>query len=691
MSKFDSGMEAMLDMFIFETNTLLEQLDEILLRTEKAERFGDEDINEIFRIMHTIKGSSAMMGLENMSTLSHSVEDLFYIIRENKDLAIHMEHVYDLVFQASDGLKAEVENIQSDDYAAGDFTALKDTIHTYAESLKNGAPAPAKAAASAPAKKAAPAAASAAPAAAPASGAPAPGASPDGLARIRVFFEEGAKMENLRAFLLVNKLRDECSYLEFSPADVETNPETAKTIIEEGFVVTFRPHGSVADVIKVIEGSVNVQSYEQLDSPAAAGAARPDAAGSAEGESAHANVEQGAAVTQNRPAKQNLISVNLSKLDQLLDVVGEIVITESMVTGSADLKGLELESFSKAGRQLRKLTDELQDVVMSIRMVPLSGTFQKMSRIVRDMKIKLGKEVDLVFEGEDTEVDKSIIDNLADPLMHLIRNAMDHGLEMPAQRLAAGKPAEGRLTLSAQSSSGEVTIVVSDDGAGIDPAKILRKAHANGILTKPDNEYTEREILGLIMMPGFSTNEQVTEFSGRGVGTDVVKKNIEKIGGTVSIESKLGRGTNFIIKIPLTLAIVDGMEISVGESIFTIPITSIRESFKAQDSQIIHDTENSEMIMIRGVCYPVVRMHALYGIETDITAIEDGILILVEAEERAVCVFADRLIGEQQVVVKPFPSFLTRYNIKQRGMAGCTILGDGSISLILDVSNLIGA
>lgn len=371
-------------------------------------------------------------------------------------------------------------------------------------------------------------------------------------------------------------------------------------------------------------------------------------------------------------------------------MVGEIVITEAMVTANPDLKGLQLDNFQKAARQLRKLTDELQDIVMSIRMVPLSGAFNKMTRIVRDMKVKLNKDVDLVFEGEETEVDKSVIDNLNDPLMHMVRNAMDHGIEDTAEeRIAKGKPAKGTITLSAYNASGEVIIVVSDDGKGIDPAKVLAKAKKNGLLTKPEKDYTEKEIYNLIMLPGFSTNEVVTEYSGRGVGMDVVRKNIEKIGGSVSVDSKFGQGTNFIIKIPLSLAIVDGMEVTVGKSIFTIPINSIKESFKLKPKQLIKDTSGKEMIMIRGECYPLIRLYDIYGLEPSYTDLFSGIIILVEAEGKSACLFADELIGEQQVVVKPFSPLLNNFKVKQNGMAGCTILGDGSITIILDVNNII--
>ena len=327
---------------------------------------------------------------------------------------------------------------------------------------------------------------------------------------------------------------------------------------------------------------------------------------------------------------------------------------------------------------------------MSIRMVPISGAFNKMTRIVRDMKVKLNKDVDLIFEGEETEVDKSIIDQLNDPLMHMVRNSMDHGIEDNVEdRIAAGKPPKGKITLSAYNASGEVIIVIADDGGGINPAKVLAKAEKNGILTRPASEYSEKEILNMIMLPGFSTNEQVTEYSGRGVGMDVVRKNIEKIGGSVSVDSKYGQGTSFIIKIPLSLSIVDGMEVSVGQSIFTIPINSIKESFKAKPSQLVKDTDGKEMIMIRGECFPLIRLYDMYELEPATDDLYEGIVILVEAEGKRACLLADELIGEQQVVVKPFSPLLNNYNVKQNGMAGCSILGDGSITIILDVGNII--
>jgi two-component system chemotaxis sensor kinase CheA len=323
-------------------------------------------------------------------------------------------------------------------------------------------------------------------------------------------------------------------------------------------------------------------------------------------------------------------------------------------------------------------------------MVPLSGVFNKMTRVVRDMKVKLNKDVNLVFEGEETEVDKGVIDNLNDPLMHMVRNSMDHGIEDdPQERIKLGKPEKGTVTLSAYNASGEVIIVVADDGAGINTKKVLEKAKRNGLLTKPESEYTDKEIFNMIMLPGFSTNEEVTEFSGRGVGMDVVRQNIEKIGGSVSVESKQGVGTSFIIKIPLSLAIVGGIEISVGPSIFTIPINSVKESFKLNQKQLIRDMSGKEMVMIRGKCYPLIRLYEFYDLTPKSTDVFDGMVILVEGGGKQACLLADELIGEQQVVVKPFSPLLNRYNVKQNGMAGCTILGDGSITIILDINNII--
>lgn len=680
----DPSMEPMLDTFIYETTTLLDQLDQILLDSEKSKSFSSDSVNEVFRIMHTIKGSAAMMDLDGISTLAHAVEDVFFILREDPSrLALGGEALFDVVFQASDFLKSEVDSVQNTGDATQDPSAMIQELERLSALMQGK---------SAPAAQPEPVAAQ-----------PAAQASVEnpGLHQVRVYFEEDCQMENIRAFMLMEQLRDQCDSLESVPAHPESDSSLCSELSKNGFLILFHPIGSVEEVLQTIENSLNVQSYELLDNEADAAAApaaetkevstETETAAASASPAASASTATAAAPANNASrTKQSLISVNQAKLDQLMDLVGELVTTESMVVNNPDLRGLHLDNFSKSARELRKLTDELQDVVMSMRMVPLSGVFQKMNRIVRDMCKKLDKEVDLITEGGETEVDKTINEAIADPFMHMVRNSMDHAIESPEERLAMGKPERGQLALRAKNIGGEIVITISDDGRGLNTKSILKKARNTGILTKPESEYSEKEIFNLIMLPGFSTNTEVTEYSGRGVGMDVVRKNIEKVGGTISIDSKAGQGTTFTIKIPLTLAIMDGMELAVGNSVFTMPITSIKQSFKfSKEQQLVQDTDGSEMIMLRGECFPLIRLHEIFQIPTEVTELSEGIVMQIENGDQIACIFADELLGEQQVVVKPFPAFLNQYAIKQLGLSGCSILGDGSISLILDANSLL--
>jgi len=274
---------------------------------------------------------------------------------------------------------------------------------------------------------------------------------------------------------------------------------------------------------------------------------------------------------------------------------------------------------------------------------------------------------------------------LSDPLMHIIRNSVDHGIEYEQERIIKGKPTQGTIRLEAQSEGGDVWITVKDDGGGLDKEKILSQALEHGLIDKAGAELSDQEIYSFILLPGFSTNTEVTEFSGRGVGMDVVAQNIQEIGGSVYIDSTIDRGTTISLKIPLTLAIIDGMGIRVGNSIYTVPITSIRESFKAKENEVFLDPDGQEMIMIRGECLPILRLHELYKIQTSVIEIHDGIIMIAETDNRSVCLFADELLGEQQVVVKALPKYLK----KIKGIGGCTLLGDGKSSLILDVAGLV--
>ena len=690
-------MDNMLDMYLFETNSLLEQLDSILLNAEKSKLFTVDDVNEIFRIMHTIKGSSAMMEFSSLMKIAHKTEDLFFIIREKgvetfDAVCSEAEHheLFNLVFNTIDFMRSEIEKIENDepltDNIDQELEKIKDFIDKINTHLGN-----AQNSDSTESTNTETVAPSAGKEQNKAVNEDLPDKSPYFL---KIFFDEGCGMENLRAFMLVTAIKDVCSDFTFYPQDIETNSETSHQIIDSGFLMGFNSKEALDKSLAVLKGQSNIYTYETIENEQPAkeekSSSNETAAKTEKKETkAPKPVSNSSSSSHSLQNKQSLISVNLSKLDSLMAIVGEIVITESMVTSCPELAGLKLDSFTKSARQLRKLTDELQDISMSIRMVPISGVFQKMNRIVRDMGQKLNKDVELVLIGEDTEVDKAIVDCIGDPIMHIVRNSMDHGIEETAEeRIKNGKKPKGKITLKAEHTGSEVVISIADDGKGMDTQAILEKAARNGILTKPESEYSKKEILNLTLIPGFSTNEQVTEFSGRGVGMDVVKKNIEQVGGVVSISSELGEGTCTTLKIPLTMAIVDGMEIAVGKSIFTIPIHNIRQSFKVSASEIIHNVDNSEVIKRMDEFYPVFRLHELYGLQTDVTNIEDGIIIWVEAGDKSYCLFVDELLGGQQVVVKPLPAYLNDFNIKNSGIAGCTILGDGNISIILDISNL---
>ncbi|MDR2899234.1 MAG: chemotaxis protein CheA, partial [Clostridiales bacterium] len=329
-----------------------------------------------------------------------------------------------------------------------------------------------------------------------------------------------------------------------------------------------------------------------------------------------------------------------------------------------------------------KIINDVQDTVMSMRMVPLSPTFYKMNRIVRDMCKNLGKEVNFEVVGEDTEVDKNIIEHISDPLMHIIRNSVDHGIELPKERLNTGKPEKGTVDLEAKNSGGDDLIIVKDNGKGLDRERIMDKAMRNGLLVKPEDEYTDKEVYNFILLPGFSTNEAVTEYSGRGVGMDVVTSNIEAVGGTVIVDSTPGEGSTFTLKIPLTLAIIEGMIIKIGGTKYTIPIISIERSFKATESDLVHDPSGNEMITVRDETYNFVRLNQEFALNDGVMNIEEGIVMMLENGDQKICVLVDELIGEQQVVVKSIPKYIK----KPRGISGCTLLGNGEISLIIDVA-----
>ena len=597
--------EPMVEVFIFETRQFLDQLEQISMGSEGNGGFSEDDVNEIFRAMHTIKGSAAMMMFEEISTLAHSVEDIFYYIRELHPKQVDTTAITDIVLNAVDFMRIEMDSLDAGNNPSMSSKELRDYTKNFLRNMKlaNGDDPDIDLRKAKNAQKKQPApkqyyigAAKPEPTVAEAAITGVTGSKHVYYACIH--FEQGCEMEEVRAFGVINNLKDKVDEVHHLPDKILEDDNAAEIIRNEGFRIWFTTDMENSEAKHELDQTIFMEKldFQELDSTAeceywpSAMAVAVQAAESSEPikppmpEVFRPEIAEAPKPARKQPSgggtESQMITVRVDKLDKLMDLVGELVIAEAMVTQNPDIAGLELDNFQKAARQLHKINGELQDSVMALRMVPLEGTFKKMNRIVRDMTKKLGKKARLVLEGEYTEVDKNINEHISDPLMHIVRNSVDHGIEMPDVRVANGKPEIGTVVLSAENAGGEVVLKIQDDGGGLNKEKILDRARKNGILTKPEEELTDQEIYSFIFAPGFSTKEKVTEFSGRGVGMDVVVSNIKSLGGQVTVDSVYGQGSTTIIKIPLTLAIIEGMSVGVGKSCFSIPISYINRSFR---------------------------------------------------------------------------------------------------------------
>jgi two-component system chemotaxis sensor kinase CheA len=681
--------ESMLDVYIYETQQLLESLENTLFAGENDKRLNTDQINEVFRIMHTIKGASAMMEFEHMAKLAHSLEDMFALIREDSDGTYNWSTIFDIVFNAISFFNGELAKLLEKQPMDGDSTELVTRLKAIVAELKEGsAPTPAPAKSEAPEIKPEAAAIE--------------HKGDEAYYKVKLSFEENSQMENIRAFGVVQSIKKISTRYAHVPEDLNGDAAT-EDIRTNGFLL-FLQSGENPDRIKaLIQETLFLKTCiilpidgDDEEVPASIRQVRTEAVREVQQETAQQETQQtksaepqnGDAVSFESVAKQNFISVNVNKLDNLLNIVGEIVTAQSMVINNADFGESQHDSFDSAAQQLHSLINELQDVVMSIRMIPVSTLFQKMRRLVREMSRKVGKQIDLEIFGEETEVDKNVIDNLSDPLLHIIRNSVDHGIEDAETRRERGKTPVGKITLEARMTGSDVVVTVSDDGGGLSREKILKKANEKGLLTKPESEMTDKEVFGLIFLPGFSTNDKVTEYSGRGVGMDVVRRNIGNIGGSVIVDSAPGQGTTHTIRIPLTLTIVDGMKFNVGKMNFIVPTVSVRSAVKPDVKDIFTDPEGNEMIMLLGNVYSLVRLSNFFNIDDAATDLAEGMIMHIASEEKEFCIFFDHLDGEYQVVVKKLPNYLKNCSSRLDGIGGCAILGDGSINLIIDVNSL---
>lgn len=717
----DFSTQGMLEIYLYENGQLLERLQEIVLEYKDEECFDEESINEIFRAMHTIKGSSGVMMYDEVTKIAHKLEDVFYYLRESKpDNVPHMELV-EHVLQVVDFISSEmikIENGQPADGSATDYVAALDQFLNKIKSGKGEEKKEIKENVHVEQQQfyIAPMSTSA-----------------SRFYKIYLTFQKDLPLANVHAYKAVYALKEIAEDLLHFPEDIISDDKAADEILENGFKMLLQAQCTEGDIRRIIKEGYDIQKVEVYECTAKEFQQGFDSVGSEiriDIESSVEEIQKGAEsgplyiapdtskaaevaekkpmapgdfvieskgpgtgkkLAKDKPKKHDkaaFMSVDIRKMDMLMDLIGELVISESVVLQNPDLQvpGLKLDNFNKAARQMKKISSDLQNTIMSMRMVPLTNTFQKMNRIVFDVSRKLGKEIEFEMIGDQTEVDKNVSEHISDPLMHLVRNSVDHGIEMPNEREAAGKKEKGKITLSAKNESGKIWITVQDNGKGLDRAKILAKARKQELLDpyKLDKDYTDKEVFQFITLPGFSTKEAVTEYSGRGVGMDVVVSNLQAIGGSLEIESVLGQGSQMIMKIPLTLAIIDGIVMKVGKSAFVVETNIVKEFMQAKEEMLVMKPDGQELVMVRGECYPVLRVGEWYKLNDYKADINKGMFVLVQVEGQMVCLFVDNLVGKQEIVVKPIPDYIK----KVKGLSGCTQLGDGSIALILDVAAL---
>lgn len=711
MQEFDEGKREIIKEFVSETRDRLDDAEPKIIKLEKTAissgRVDAEILNDIFRLFHTLKSNSAFFELRTISEVMHEAEALLDIFRKEKAV-IAPRHV-DIIYKSTDFIKMAVAGLETDisdewlkSPAAVLIKEIKDEISLLAPD-ENGKGGKAEKKQRKIEKKEKKEQSST-------GGLPADGLIDDSIAAQFVL----ATIESMdRARDCIKKIAAGIAIIESAElcgrefhvvkgnagfmalSEIEKaarcGQEASESIVEKGVLSEQKLAallGRLCDVIKVMARSVNDKSDRQNPNIANLLNAIENIMEDS-GAEAKKNGSQAAVAEAKQAAVSGLqasIRVDVEKLDMLLDLVGELVIAEAMVINTPELAGLKSGKFEKSLLHMNKITRDIQEISMSMRMVPLAATFNKMPRIVRDIAYKTEKKVAIEILGEETEVDKTIIELINDPLVHIIRNSIDHGIESAAERAAAGKNGEGLIKVEAKHSAGEVWITVEDDGRGLDRGKILEKAISRGLVNpKKADDMPDSEVWQIIFMPGFSTAETVSDISGRGVGLDVVRRNIEKMRGKVSVKTAPGKGTAFIIRIPLTLAIIEGMVVKVGTHRYTIPISSIRSTFKPKREMLTQMPGCQEVVNLRGMVVPVARLHRIYGVKPVSEALTEGIFVFVENEDKCCCLFVDDLVGQQQIVIKGLSSYLGRV----RGISGCAILGDGDISMILDIAELI--
>ncbi len=628
------GGDEFLGKFVEEGEELLNSTEELVLAWEKAPE-DRELIGELFRSIHSFKGNCGFAGYAQMEQLAHQMESVLDAARQG--------HVFaggppaEVLLQCVDALRKSLALVAAGEQE--DVSGMEELGRALEKALEEKRSSEEKV-----------------------PDTPLP--DPEELRLADILVRRGVVAMGTMATLMRTKTRPLVDAL--VGCEIATREQIDKALAEE------EQERRKAEA----EAERNLPRQEEK-TPAQAPAKQP----------AKSQPARPVQAVKKPPvqAKRQDIRVDLEKLDKLINLIGEMVIAENMLVHSPDLEGLELENFSKASQQMSKIVRELQEMAMVIRMIPVSGLFRRMIRLVHDLSNKTGKKVEFELEGEETEVDKTVIEQISDPLVHLLRNSLDHGLESPEERLAAGKPEKGRLKLSARHEEGEVWIIVEDDGRGLDREKILAKAIDKGLIEGDGSEMSDRAVYNLIFQPGFSTAEKITDISGRGVGMDVVRQNLEKIRGKIEVYSKPGEGTTIKLRIPLTLAIIDGLMVRVGGTRCILPLLAVREIFRPLLENLTHTPDGQELVRVRENFIPILRLHRVLDVEPDSRHLEEGVLVVLEHQGDRICLLVDEILGQQQTVIKGLSDYLGNVDVA----AGCTILGNGDVCLILDVGSMI--
>lgn len=682
-----------LKLFLEEVEEHLQVIEEDLVRLEKEE--GTEELlQEIFRAAHTLKGSSATIGHKRMAELTHAMESVLDKLRK-KQLSVRSD-VIDLLFEALDNLRVLKDEIINDEESDIDLSGIISRL----QNVRGEAESPPVTAEGAN------------PAAAGGENwievdweeserIKAEEQAGRHLLQVHILFRPEGEMLPVRAFIVMMSLRELGNVIKSEPTEEQIEKEEMGTELkvllasEENAATVEKRIKELPDIADVKVAPFSLQSEEKTAGKEKEAASQPAAGEKKEeekdgGGSGEVKKKKGGGGS-GRIRSGRTVRVDVELLDDLMNLVGELVIDRTRLfqiastleaTGQLDEIAQDL---SRTSVHIGRVTSQLQEQIMKARMLPVESLFNKFPRMVRDLAQKAGKEIDFVMEGQETELDRSIIEEIGDPLIHLLRNAVDHGIETPEEREKAGKPRKGRILLKAYHEENHIIITVSDDGKGIDVGKVKESAVKKGLISlEHAARMSDKEALNLIFASGLSTAQKVTDVSGRGVGMDVVRTNIEKINGTIEINTVPGQGTEFRLKLPLTLAIIRALLVSLGNNVYAIPLSSVDETLRL-NRNAVEKVSNKEVIVVRGRVLPLLKLDEVFGLKIDAQEREKIFVVVVSVGGEQMGIVVNRLLGEQEIVIKSLGNYIGDVP----GISGATILGDGSVALILDVPSLL--